>query len=168
MLTISSQGYSRAVRVGSHIHVSGVCQHYSCPYRSNFPLPSFPSVPCKTRFSVVNIPQTTANPPVPSLSCVGGNSAASQAVWALDIIEGALKALGSSMKDVVRTRVILSNRKDAEAVSEVHGWRMQCADVLPANTLIEATLYEDEFLVEIEAWAEVDCVTRGTVRLYKS
>ncbi|POS78672.1 endoribonuclease L-PSP [Diaporthe helianthi] len=122
-------GYSRAVRVGSHIHISG----------------------------------TTANPPVPSLSCVGGRSAKSQAVWALDIIEGALKALGSSMKDVVRTRVILSNRKDAEAVSEAHGWRMHCVDVLPANTLIEATLYEDEFLVEIEAWAEVDSGARGTV-----
>lgn len=112
--------------------------------------------------------QTTANPPVPSLSCVGGTSAASQAVWALDIIEGALKALGSSMRDVVRTRVILSNRKDAEAVSEAHGWRMKCADVLPANTLIEATLYEDEFLVEIEAWAEVDSGAKGTVRVYKS
>ncbi|KAK2614156.1 hypothetical protein N8I77_001008 [Diaporthe amygdali] len=127
-------GYSRAVRVGSSIHVSG----------------------------------TTANPPVSSLSCVGGRSAASQAVWALDIIEGALKALGSSMNDIVRTRVILSSRKDAEAVSEAHGARMKCAGILPANTLIEATLYEDEFLVEIEAWAEVDSGARGTVRVYKS
>lgn len=72
------------------------------------------------------------------------------------------------MKDVVRTRVILSDRKDAEAVSEAHGWKMKCAEVLPANTLIEATLYEDEFLVEIEAWAEVDSGARGTLRVYKS
>ncbi|KAL1860519.1 hypothetical protein Daus18300_009151 [Diaporthe australafricana] len=127
-------GYSRAVRIGSHIHVSG----------------------------------TTANPPVPSLSCVGGTSAASQTVWVLDIIEGALKTLGSSMQDVVRTRIILSSRKDAEAVSEAHGWRMKCAGILPANTLIEATLYEDEFMVEIEAWAEVDSGAKGTVRVYKS
>jgi enamine deaminase RidA (YjgF/YER057c/UK114 family) len=101
------------------------------------------------------------------LSCVGGTSARSQAVWALDIIEGALKALGSSVKDVVRTRVILANKKDADAVSEVHGWRMHCADVLPANTLIEAILYEDDFLVEIEAWAEVGSGASGTVRVYK-
>ncbi|KAH8765373.1 NADP-dependent oxidoreductase domain-containing protein [Diaporthe sp. PMI_573] len=107
-------------------------------------------------------------PACPSLSCVGGTSAKSQAVWALDIIEGALNALGSSMKDVVRTRIILSNRKDAEAVSEAHGWRMRCVDVLPANTLIEATLYEGEFLVEIEAWAEAHSGAGGTVRVYKS
>lgn len=118
--------------------------------------------------SVNNTRQTTANPPVPSLSCVGGASARSQTVWCLDIIEAALKALGSSMKDVVRTRIILSNKKDAEAVSEAHGWRMHCADVLPANTLIEATLYEDEFLVEIEAWAEVNSGARGILRVYKS
>lgn len=118
--------------------------------------------------SVNNTRQTTANPPVPSLSCVGGASAQSQTVWCLDIIEAALKALGSSMKDIVRTRIILSNKKDAEAVSEAHGWRMHCADVLPANTLIEATLYEDEFLVEIEAWAEVNSGARGILRVYKS
>lgn len=117
---------------------------------------------------MVDIYQTTANPPVPSLSCVGGTSAASQTVWVLEIIEGALKALGSSMQDVVRTRVILSSKKDAEAVSEAHGRKMKCAGILPANTLIEASLYEDEFMVEIEAWAEVDSGAKGTVRVYKS
>lgn len=105
---------------------------------------------------------------MPSLPCVGGTSARSQTVWVLDIIEAALKALGSSIKDIVRTRIILTNRNDAEAVSEAHGWRMHCADVLPANTLIEATLYEGQFLVEIEAWAEVNSGARGTVRVYKS
>lgn len=118
--------------------------------------------------SHIHVSGTTANPPpgIPNLSCVGQASAASQATWILDIIEGALKALGSSMTDVVRTRIILQNPKDVEAVSEVHGWRMKCAGVLPANTLISAGVYEEQMLVEIETWAEVGSAEHGVVRIF--
>lgn len=118
--------------------------------------------------SHIHISGTTANPPpgISSLSCVGGTSAASQATWILDIIEGALKALGSSMKDIIRTRIMLRDTRDAEAVSEVHGWRMNCAQVLPANTLVSAGLYEEQMRVEIETWAEVGSGDQGVVRIF--
>lgn len=98
---------------------------------------------------------------------MGGTSAASQAVWILDIIEGALKALGSSMRDIVRTRVILQDADDAEAVSEAHGWRMSCVGILPANTLIKAGLYEEQMRVEIETWAEAGSAEQGILQIFK-
>lgn len=119
--------------------------------------------------SHIHISGTTANPPpgIPSLSCVGGTSAASQTVWILDIIEGALKALGSSMRDIVRTRLMLQDAADAEAVSVEHGWRMKCAGILPANTLIQAGLYEQQMRVEIEVWAEVGSAEQGVLQIFK-
>lgn len=99
---------------------------------------------------------------------MGGKSAASQATRILDIIEGALKALGSSMKDVARTRIILRDAEDAEAVSEVHGWRMRCVGILPANTLIIAKMYEEQMRVEIETWAEVGLAEQGVLRILMS
>lgn len=63
---------------------------------------------------------------------------------------------------------MLRNSEDAEAVSEVHGWRMRCAGVLPANTLVVAGLYEDAMLVEIEAWAEVDSGDGGVLQVFKA
>lgn len=72
------------------------------------------------------------------------------------------------MKDIVRTRVMLRDAKDAEAVSKEHGWRMKCAGILPANTLIQAGLYEDQMLVEIETWAEVGSAENGILQIVKS
>lgn len=102
---------------------------------------------------------------------IGGTSTESQAVWILDIIAGALKALGSSMQDLVRTRVMLPDAQgDCEAVSAAHGWAMQSAGrgVLPANTLVQVGLYEGQFRVEIEAWAEVGSAERGILRILQS
>ncbi|KAF9874996.1 endoribonuclease L-PSP [Colletotrichum karsti] len=118
-------GYSRAVRFGNTIRVSG----------------------------------TTANPP-PELrdqlgGVVGGKSARSQAVAALDIIEGAVRRLGGTMADVVRTRVMLRREEDVAGVSEAHGWVFNCHGIWPANTLTTAGLIGDEVLVEIEVEAVV-------------
>ncbi|PSR79294.1 NADP-dependent oxidoreductase domain-containing protein [Coniella lustricola] len=117
--------------------------------------------------SRIHVSGTTANPPrdASTLTCIGGTSAASQTVWILDIIEGSLKALDASMKDIVRTRVILRNSKDCEAVSQEHGWKMKCAGILPANTLIQAGLYESQMLVEVESWAEVGSAEGGTLQI---
>jgi enamine deaminase RidA (YjgF/YER057c/UK114 family) len=96
---------------------------------------------------------------------MGGSSAGSQAVWILDIIEHALKALGSSMKDVVRTRLLVETLDDCEQVSRAHGWRFGLEGILPANTLVTAHIVGEKVLVEIEAWAEVGSGKRGVLRI---
>ncbi|KAM0820870.1 putative NADP-dependent oxidoreductase domain-containing protein [Seiridium cardinale] len=85
--------------------------------------------------NTIHVSGTTSNSPVPELQNVGGSSAASQTVWILDIIENALKGLGSCMKDIVRTRIMVEDLKYTEEVSRAHGWRFSCEGILPANTL---------------------------------
>ncbi|CZR67807.1 uncharacterized protein PAC_17706 [Phialocephala subalpina] len=60
------------------------------------------------------IAATPSMSPVSELPIVGGSSPGSQTVRILDIIEGALKALGSYMKDVVRTRTLVEDLKYCE------------------------------------------------------
>lgn len=116
----------------------------------------------------IHVSGTTANPPVASLSNIGGSSAGSQAVWILDIIENALKALGSSMKDVVRTRILLETLDDCEEVSRAHGERFGVEGILPANTLVTAHIAGEQMLVEIETWAEVGSGNLGVLSITKS
>lgn len=56
---------------------------------------------------------------------------------------------------MVRTRIIVRNEEDCEEVSRAHGWAFECLGVRPANTLVVSGLIGDEFLVEIEAEAEL-------------
>ena len=84
---------------------------------------------------------------------IGGRDAAAQTHFAIDKIEGALQSLGAALEHVVRTRVYVKNIGDWEAVARAHGARFGA--VLPANTLVAATLVGDEYLVEIEADAEL-------------
>jgi enamine deaminase RidA (YjgF/YER057c/UK114 family) len=84
---------------------------------------------------------------------VGGRDPAAQAHFVIDKIEGALQSLGASLNDVVRTRVYVRNLADWEAVARAHGARF--GTIQPANTLVAATLVGDEYLVEIEAEAEI-------------
>lgn len=105
--------------------------------------------------NIIRISGTTANSPVPSISVTGGSSARSQTVAALDIITDALQALGGSLKDVVRTRIMVKNESDAEEVSRAHGWAFGCVGVRPANTFVTAGLIGSQFLVEVEAEAEL-------------
>jgi enamine deaminase RidA (YjgF/YER057c/UK114 family) len=110
-------GYSRAVRIGDRILVSGTTA-------------------------------TGADGQV-----VGGGDAAAQARFILDKIETALVQLGSRLEDIIRTRIYLRNIDDWEPVAHVHGERF--AAIRPANTLVEARLVGDDYLVEIEAEAVV-------------
>lgn len=105
--------------------------------------------------NTIRISGTTANSPISSLPVIGGSSARSQTVAVLDIIAQALKALGGSLSNVVRTRIIVQNPHDCEEVSRAHGWAFGCLGVRPANTLIVSGLIGSEFLVEIEAEAEL-------------
>lgn len=84
---------------------------------------------------------------------IGGRDPAAQAHFAIDKIEGALQSLGATLADVVRTRVYVRDIRDWEPVARAHGARF--ASIRPANTLVEATLVGDEYLVEIEADAVV-------------
>lgn len=84
---------------------------------------------------------------------VGGTDAIAQTHFVFDKIEGALRSLGASLSDVVRTRVYVSRDRDVEAVARVHGQRLQ--GVWPANTLLVTSLANRGELVEIEAEATV-------------
>jgi aryl-alcohol dehydrogenase-like predicted oxidoreductase/enamine deaminase RidA (YjgF/YER057c/UK114 family) len=84
---------------------------------------------------------------------MGGNDAAAQTHFVIDKIEGALRSLGGALEDVVRTRIFVSDMKAWEAVARAHGERF--ADIRPANTLVNAALVGKDYLVEIEAEAEI-------------
>jgi aryl-alcohol dehydrogenase-like predicted oxidoreductase/enamine deaminase RidA (YjgF/YER057c/UK114 family) len=84
---------------------------------------------------------------------VGGESARSQTHFCIDKIEGAIQSLGGALEDVVRTRLYVASSDVAEEVSRVHGARL--GHVRPANTLVQAALIGDGYLVEMEAEAVI-------------
>lgn len=84
---------------------------------------------------------------------IGGSDPAAQACFVLDKIEAALTSLGASLENVVRTRVFVQNISDWEPIARAHGQRF--TGIFPANTLVEAKLVGSEYLVEIEADAEL-------------
>jgi enamine deaminase RidA (YjgF/YER057c/UK114 family) len=78
---------------------------------------------------------------------------AAQARFVLDKIERAIETLGGRLRDVVRTRVYVRRLEDWEAVARVHGERLGA--IRPANTLVQAGLIGEPYLVEIEAEAVI-------------
>ena len=114
-----SIGFSRAVRVGNLISVSGTA------------------------------------PIGPDRDTVSPGNPAAQARRCFQIIQAALEDAGSSLSDVVRTRLLLRNIDDWEKVAEVHGEFFR--DVRPASTIVEVSRFIDpDWLVEIEADAVID------------
>jgi enamine deaminase RidA (YjgF/YER057c/UK114 family) len=95
---------------------------------------------------------TTATGPTGEV--VGAGDPAAQARFILDKIETAIGQLGGRLADVVRTRVYVRRLEDWEAVARVHGERFR--DIRPANTLVQAGLVGEAYLVEIEVEAVVD------------
>jgi aryl-alcohol dehydrogenase-like predicted oxidoreductase/enamine deaminase RidA (YjgF/YER057c/UK114 family) len=84
---------------------------------------------------------------------IGGRDAEAQAHAVIDKVEGALRSLGATLDDVVRTRLFVARPEDAEAVTRAHGRRF--GRVQPANTLVLAGLVGEGYLVEMEAEAVV-------------
>lgn len=82
---------------------------------------------------------------------IGGLDPAAQTHFVIDKIEGVITSFGGSLEDVVRTRIFVNEIKDWEPVARAHGERFK--GINPANTLVEAKLVGEGYLVEIEAEA---------------
>jgi enamine deaminase RidA (YjgF/YER057c/UK114 family) len=91
----------------------------------------------------------------PDGQTVGRGDPALQARRCLEIIAAALEQAGASLKDVVRTRTLLTRIDDWQAVAAVHGEFFR--EIRPANTIMQVSRFIDpDWLVEFEADAVID------------
>ncbi len=111
-------GYSRAVRIGNQIFVSGT-----------------------TSTDELGLVTGISNP-------------YRQTVQTLSNIEKALKQLGASLNDVVRTRIFITNINYWETIGKAHSEFFK--DICPATSMVVVSrLIDAEMLVEIEADAVI-------------
>ena len=83
---------------------------------------------------------------------VGGDSAYEQTRFVLQKIEQVLERAGAGLKDVVRTRIFVTDISRWEEYGKAHGEFFR--DIKPCTTMVEVSrLISPEYLVEIEATA---------------
>ena len=83
---------------------------------------------------------------------VGKNDGYQQTIFILQKIEKSLKALGGSLKDVVRTRMFVTDMARFEEFGKAHGEVF--GSIKPCTSMIQiSALVEPDFLIEIEATA---------------
>ncbi|MDE3059327.1 MAG: RidA family protein [Bacteroidota bacterium] len=112
-------GYSRAVRVGHLVYVTG----------------------------------TTATDAKGAI--VGIGDPYRQTVQAIKNIETALHKAGAALRDVVRTRMFVTDISEWEKIGKAHHEFFK--EILPATTMVEVSrLISPEVLVEIEADAVIE------------
>ncbi len=109
-------GYSRAVRVGNVIEVTGT----------------------------VAVDENN--------NLIGEGNAYLQTAFIINRIESVLIQAGSSLKDVVRTRMYVTDISRWEEYGKAHGEAF--STILPCTTMVEVSaLISPEYLIEIEATA---------------
>jgi enamine deaminase RidA (YjgF/YER057c/UK114 family) len=83
---------------------------------------------------------------------VGLGDVAEQTKFIFSKIEKALASAGATLKDVVRTRMFVTNIADWERIGVAHG--LVFKDIKPVATMVEVkALISPELLVEIEVTA---------------
>lgn len=86
---------------------------------------------------------------------VGVGDPAAQARQCLEIISAALEQAGASLRDVVRTRMLLTRIDDWPAIAKVRGEYFK--DIRPVDTVVEVNGFiNKEWLIEIEVDAVID------------
>ena len=109
-------GYSRAVKVGNVIEVTGTV-----------------AVDDESRLQ-------------------GGDSAYAQTRFILEKVSGILAKAGAGLKDVVRTRMFVTDISKWEEYGKAHGEFF--GEIRPCTTMVEVSkLIAPEYLIEIEATA---------------
>ena len=85
---------------------------------------------------------------------VGGKDAYEQTKFIIQKIEKVLQRAGASLKDVVRTRMFVTDISRWEEYGKAHGEFFK--DIKPCTTMVEVSkLISPEYLIEIEATAIV-------------